>query len=82
MSVHLKSITGKPAKYPESVESFIPFSTPGIYSFGTLPPTILLSKIIPSPFSNGSNSSGKLGISYNLILNLVSASGSNDPKLI
>ena len=48
--VHLKSMTGNPAKNPVSVESFIPFSTPGIYSLGTLPPTILLSKITPSPF--------------------------------
>ena len=44
-----------------------------------------LDQKIENPFwhiSNGSNSIGKLGISYNLILNLVSASGSNDPKLI
>ena len=44
-----------------------------------------LDEKIENPFwhiSNGSNSIGKMGISYNLILNLVSASGSNDPKLI
>ena len=44
-----------------------------------------LDQKIENPFwhiSNGSNSIGKMGISYNLILNLVSASGSNDPKLI
>ena len=32
--------------------------------------------------SNGLNSLGNMPISYNLILNLVSASGSNDPELI
>ena len=54
--VHLKSITGNPARKPVSVDDLIPFSTPGIYSRGTRPPTILLSKTTPLPLSRGSNS--------------------------
>ena len=40
-----KSITGKPASGPESITELMPFSTPGMYSLGTAPPTILLSKL-------------------------------------
>ena len=43
ISATLKSITGKPASGPESITDLMPFSTPGTYSFGTVPPTILLS---------------------------------------
>ena len=53
--MHLKSITGNPAKKPVSVDNLIPFSTPGIYSFGTLPPTILLSKIYRKQSNTFSN---------------------------
>ena len=41
IKVTLKSITGKPANGPESITDLIPFSTPGIYSFGIDPPTTL-----------------------------------------
>jgi len=44
-----------------------------------------LDQKIENPYwhiSNGINSLGNMPISYNLILNLVSASGSNDPNLI
>jgi hypothetical protein len=34
-------MTGKPASGPESMTDLMPFSTPGMYSFGTAPPTIL-----------------------------------------
>ena len=37
----LKSITGKPAKGPLSITDRMPFSTPGMYSLGTEPPTTL-----------------------------------------
>jgi len=40
---------GKPAKAPVSLTLSIPFSTPGIYSFGIEPPTISLVKLYPSP---------------------------------
>ena len=43
ISVTLKSITGKPASGPESITERMPFSTPGMYSLGTEPPTTLLS---------------------------------------
>ena len=49
----LKSMTGNPANGPLSITDWIPFSTPGIYSLGTAPPTILLSKEYPSPGSVG-----------------------------
>ena len=39
----LKSITGKPARGPLSITDWMPFSTPGMYSFGTAPPTMRLS---------------------------------------
>jgi hypothetical protein len=44
ISATLKSITGKPASGPLSMTDLMPFSTPGMYSFGTAPPTIRLSK--------------------------------------
>ena len=50
----LKSITGYPAKIPVWAASLIPCSIGLIYSFGTAPPTILLSNSIPLPASNGS----------------------------
>ena len=53
-NVALKSITGYPAKIPLSAASLIPCSIGLIYSFGTAPPTILLSNSIPFPGSNGS----------------------------
>lgn len=40
---------------PEFFMDTSPFSTPGIYSFGIDPPTILLSKTKPSPTRDGSN---------------------------
>ena len=40
---------------PEFLMAFKPFSTPGIYSLGIAPPTILLSKTNPSPGAAGSN---------------------------
>jgi hypothetical protein len=43
-SATLKSITGKPASGPESITDLMPFSTPGMYSLGTTPPTIFDSK--------------------------------------
>ena len=39
---------------PESETLSIPFSTPGINSFGIAPPLILLSTCLPSPGFNGS----------------------------
>ena len=53
-NVALKSITGYPAKIPLSAASLIPCSIGLTYSFGTAPPTILLSNSIPLPGSNGS----------------------------
>ncbi len=43
MSVALRSTTGKPARTPSPTTDSMPFSTPGMYSFGTAPPTIWLS---------------------------------------
>ena len=42
--VYLKSTVGKPASTPVSACTLMPFSTAGMYSFGTAPPT--------TPFSN------------------------------
>ena len=47
-------MTGKPASGPESITELMPFSTPGMYSLGTVPPTTLLSKLKPSPGAVGS----------------------------
>ena len=44
-SAAFMSITGKPASGPESSTDWMPFSTPGMYSLGTVPPTIRLSKL-------------------------------------
>ena len=54
-SVALKSITGKPASRPLSLADSRPFWTPGMNSFGTEPPTIVLSNTKPEPGSPGSN---------------------------
>ena len=48
---------GNPANIPESEMVSIPFSTPGINSFGIEPPLILLSTSRPLPGSNGSTES-------------------------
>ena len=40
---------------PEPMTLLMPFSTPGMYSFGTAPPTILDSNDEPAPGSAGSN---------------------------
>ena len=40
-SVTLTSTTGKPASTPESMASWMPWSTEVMYSFGIEPPTIL-----------------------------------------
>ena len=50
-------MTGKPASTPVSVDAFSPFSTPGTYSFGTVPPTTSFSKTKPEPGGNGSKRS-------------------------
>ncbi len=39
---------------PDPITLLMPFSTPGIYSFGTAPPTIFDSKAEPAPASFGS----------------------------
>ncbi len=57
MSVALTSTTGKPARTPEPSTLLTPFSTPGIYSFGTAPPTTFDSNEEPAPGSAGSNTS-------------------------
>ena len=51
ISATLKSITGKPASGPLSMTDLMPFSTPGMYSFGTAPPTMRDSNEYPSPGS-------------------------------
>ena len=45
---------GNPAKIPLSETVSIPFSTPGINSFGIAPPLIALSTSLPFPGSCGS----------------------------
>jgi len=50
----LKSIKGKPARIPLSATLSIPFSTPGINSFGIAPPLILFSTSLPFPGGKGS----------------------------
>ena len=42
---------------PFCTAEFRPFSTPGMYSFGTVPPMTLLSNLKPEPFSPGTNTS-------------------------
>ena len=49
ISVALTSTTGKPARTPAPMTLLMPFSTPGTYSFGTAPPTILDSNTLPAP---------------------------------
>ena len=51
------STIGKPISTPESHTDCTPFSTPGMYSFGTTPPTISLSNSLPAPASFGSSRS-------------------------
>ena len=53
-SVYLKSTVGKPASTPVSACTLMPFSTAGMYSFGTEPPTTLFSNTTPSLRSSGS----------------------------
>ena len=45
--VYLKSTVGKPASTPVSACTRMPFSTAGMYSFGTEPPTVLFSNTTP-----------------------------------
>src|SRR6185436_7836034 len=40
-SVYLKSTVGNPASTPVSACTLMPFSTAGMYSFGTAPPILL-----------------------------------------
>ena len=49
------STIGKPISTPVSQTDLTPFSTPGMYSFGTVPPTILASNSLPLPVSFGSS---------------------------
>ena len=48
------STIGKPISTPLSQTDLTPFSTPGMNSFGTVPPTISLSNSLPLPVSFGS----------------------------
>ena len=52
---------GKPISDPVSAVSRMPFSTDGIYSFGTLPPLISSMKTKPDPRSPGSDVDLDLG---------------------
>ncbi len=54
ISATLRSTTGKPASGPEPSTDSRPFSTPGMYSFGTAPPTI--------SFSNSNGVPGGVGV--------------------
>ena len=54
-SVTFMSTIGKPISTPLSHTDLTPFSTPGMYSFGTVPPTILASNSLPLPVSFGSS---------------------------
>ena len=54
MSVTLRSTTGKPASTPEPSTDSRPFSTPGMYSFGTVPPTTSFSNSKPLAGGKGS----------------------------
>ena len=56
--VALTSMTGKPASRPFSLADFRPFSTPGMYSLGTAPPTMADSNTKSVPGSPGSISKG------------------------
>ena len=56
-SVTFMSTIGKPISTPASHTLCTPFSTPGMYSFGTTPPTISLSNSLPLPVSLGSSRS-------------------------
>ena len=53
-SEYLKSTVGKPASTPVSAWTRMPFSTAGMYSFGTEPPTTLFSQEMPALRSAGS----------------------------
>ena len=53
--VYLKSTVWKPASTPVEDCIRMPFSTAGMYSFGTVPPTTLFSKTMPALRSSGSN---------------------------
>ena len=52
----LISTNGYPARTPLAIESSNPFSTAGMYSRGTTPPTIAFSNSKPFPSSFGVNS--------------------------
>ena len=45
-SVTLMSTTGKPASTPDSIASWMPWSTGPMYSFGIEPPTILFDELV------------------------------------
>ena len=51
------STIGKPAITPVCAAAVTPFWTPGMYSRGTEPPTILLANTKPEPRSPGSSTS-------------------------
>ena len=40
------STTGKPASTPDSIASWMPWSTEPMYSFGIAPPTILFDELV------------------------------------
>jgi len=54
VSVTFMSTIGKPINMPVSQIDLTPFSTPGMYSLGTEPPTISALNSFPLPISLGS----------------------------